>query len=99
MTITPYHIAIMRALALYYVLLRCQIQDLCCPRDTSGRVTRHRLLQLHQAGLVNKTRMEVVGHGEAPAPAYYSSHKGLELLACELNDEWFLTRNTLCPNW
>ena len=99
---THFHIAILVAVATYYTLPREMIQQLCCPNDKSGRVTRRRILQLVQLGLLNKTRMEVVNPAffpEGMTPVYYPSRKGLELLACELDDESWLHRCASTPNW
>jgi hypothetical protein len=98
---TGYHIAILVAVGVYYTLTREMIQDLCCPNDNNGRVTRKRILQLVQLGLLNKTRMEVVNPAfpEGRTPVYYPSRKGLESLACHFKDESWLDRCCLTPNW
>ena len=99
--ITSYHIAILKAVATFYTLTRVMIQSLCCPNDKNGRVTRKRIQQLVQLGLLNKTRMEVVNPAsrEGATPVYFPSRKGLELLACELEDESWLDCCTQTPNW
>lgn len=99
--LTPYHQAIVRAVAWYYVLLRTDIQYLCCPNDQDGRVTRRRIGQVVAMGLIGKTRMEVVSPAdrEAPMPAYHPTRKGLEFLAAESGDESWLLKCSQPPNW
>jgi hypothetical protein len=99
--ITHYHIAILVAVATYDTLDRSQIQRLCCPKDKDGRVTRRRILQLVQLGLLNKTWMQVINPYARGAgmPLYYSSPKGLDLLACKLKDERWLNCSTQQPRW
>lgn len=99
--ITPYHIAILTVVGKYYTLTRAMIQKLCCPNDKTGRVTRKRIQQLVELGLLSKAYMEVVNPAsrEGAAPVYYPSRKGLEFLACELEDESWLDRCTQTPNW
>ena len=99
--ITPYHIAILKAVGKYYTLNRAMIQKLSCPNDKTGRVTRKRITQLVERGLLNKTYMEVVNPAsrQAAAPVYYPSRRGLEFLACESKDESWLDRCTQTPNW
>jgi hypothetical protein len=99
--LTPYHRAIIRSVALYYVLLRTDIQELCCPNDRDGRVTRKRIGQVVEMGFVGKCRMEVVSPAdrEAPMPAYYPTRKGLEFLAADSGDESWLLKSCQTPNW
>ncbi len=102
MTITDRDKAALRAVAHYYTLTRQQIGALCFPEDADGRITRTRLQKLLEAGLVNRTRMEVinpsVGAGIG-APVYYPSRKGCELLVQETGDDSFASVPTHTPNW
>jgi len=99
--ITPYHRAIVVAVATYYALLRTDIQELCCPNDKDGRATRRRISQVLEMGLIGKCRMEVVNPAdhEAPMPAYFPTLKGLEWLAADTGDESWLLKCCLPPSW
>jgi len=101
MPVTNYHLAILVAVGTYYTLTREMIQHLCCPNAKNGRVTRKRILQLVQLGLLNKTRMEVVNPAfpEGRTPVYYPTRQGLEFLACHFKDESWLDRCCSTPNW
>lgn len=93
---------VLKALAAYYTLARAQIQALSGFRGGANddRACRKLLLKLLQAGLVNKTAMQVVNPGMgAPAPVYYPSRKGLEYLACETGEDRWLSACCLTPNW
>jgi hypothetical protein len=102
MTVTERDKSAVRAVAHYYTLTRQQIGSLCFPDDGDGRITRSRLQKLLDAGLINRTRMEVinpaVGAGIG-APVYYPSRKGCEFLAQETGDDSFLSVATHTPNW
>jgi len=102
MTVTDRDKSVLRAVARYYTLTRQQLGALCFPDDKDGRITRSRLQKLLDAGLLNRTRMEVinpaVGAGIG-APVYYPSRKGCEFLAQETGDETFLSVATHTPNW
>jgi Replication-relaxation len=89
---------ILRTVVRYYVLNRQQIQRLCCPQDTNGRVTRRRLQVLVAAGLLNRQHTLFCHPLAGPAaPVYYPSRKGCELLAEMFDDERFLTTPTQAP--
>lgn len=96
--ITERDIAVLRALVLYYVLSRVQIQRLCFPSDDVGRVTRRRIQALVEAKLANRTHMQVVNPlMGAPAPVYYPSRKGCEFLAGHDGDDKYLLTPTQTP--
>jgi hypothetical protein len=102
MTITDRDKSVLLAAARYYTLTRQQIGQLCFPDDHEGRITRSRLQKLLGAGLIHRTRMEVINPsvaGGVGAPVYYPSRKGCEYLAQEFEDERFLTACTQSPNW
>lgn len=98
----PRPLAIVWCVTHYYTLLRAQISDLLFPNDPDGRITRKWTKKLFADGLISRTAMEVVnpsaGAG-ASAPVYFPSRKGCEYLACELNDERYLSVCTQRPNW
>ncbi len=98
MTITERDIAILLMLVRYYVLNRMQIQRLCFPGDTTGRVTRRRIQVLVDAKLIGKTMMQVVNPlAGTAAPVYFPSRKGCEFLAEYANDERFFATPSQTP--
>src|SRR3954466_10375149 len=98
----PILVSILLAVARYYTLTRMQLEDLCRPgRIDGGRKMRKYLTTLRREGLVNQTEARVVfpERNGAPAPVYFPSRKGCELLAELQKDESFLHVCTLTPNW
>ena len=98
----PILISLLTAVARYYTLTRMQLEELCLPgKSDGGRRMRKFLTLLRHEGLLNQTVARVVfpERNGAPAPIYYPSRKGCELLAAELKDESFLNVCTLTPNW
>src|SRR4051812_6175037 len=96
--ITDREFAILVAVVRYYVLNRAQIQRLCFPNDTNGRVTRRRLQMLVAAGLLNRQRTLFCHPVAGPAaPVYFPSRKGCELLAEHFDDERFLATPAQAP--
>ena len=96
--ITERDIQILLALFHYYLLSRAQIQRLLFRNDTDGRITRRRLQLLVDLHLINRTQMQVCRHAAgAPAPVYYLSRKGCEVLAEYLNSERYLLGCTETP--
>ncbi len=93
-------IEVLASVARYYTLTRAQINRLHFPADHDGRITRKRLRVLHEAGLLNRTNMQVVNPAMgAPAYVYYPSARGCAFLAQELKDDRYLATCTLTPNW
>lgn len=98
----PILVSILLAVARYYTLTRMQLEELCLPgKSDGGRRMRKHLTILRHEGLLNQTNARVVfpERNGAPAPVYYPSRKGCELLAAELKDERFLHVCTLTPTW
>ncbi len=96
--ITTRKTEIVKAAATYYTLTRMQLQRVC--DEKNDRVMRKRLFELCQEGLLNKTRQEVLNPSmTSSAPVYYPSRKGLEFLACELEEPSWLQCCTHTPNW
>lgn len=96
--ITDRDVAVLVALFRYYILSRIQLQVLCFPGDQSGRVARRRLLHLLELGLIARAVPQLVyPHQPQPAPAYYSTKKGLELLAEQFDDPNYLLGTTQSP--
>ena len=96
--ITVRDLAILLALAKYYVLSRPQIQRLCFESDVSGRVTRRRLQLLVDARLINRQQMLFCApHGGMPTTVYFPAPLGIELLAKHLDDERLLLTPVLTP--
>lgn len=101
MHLTPRDITVLIAVAHHYTLIRKQVALLCFSDDKSnGRIPRARLQALVEAGLINRTRMEVCSPAMGiPAPVYFPSRKGCAYLAQQLEDEKYLTVCTQTPNW
>jgi hypothetical protein len=101
--ITERDIAILRAVARFYVLSRQQIQRLCFPNDGNGRITRRRLQVLVDAKLLNRHTLSVFSlAGGTPGAAYYPAPKGCELLATYFRRSAVsgdLHANTICPSF
>src|SRR5947208_1138520 len=80
--LTNRDVDVMRCLGRYYLLDRRRLQALCFPGDTSGRITRRRLLALCRDRFIHRTRMEIVNPKDGmPAPAYFLAVRGREYLA------------------
>ena len=96
--ITDRDIDVLKAVVRYYVLNRQQIQRLVFPTDPNGRVTRRRLQALVDAKLINRQAM-LVCHplNGAPAPVYYPSRRGCELLHDQTGDDHYLATSTAPP--
>lgn len=96
--ITERDIAVLFALVRYYVLDRRQIQRLVFPSDPNGRITRRRLQALVDGHLINRQAL-LVCHPSAgaPAPVYYPSRQGCELLAEQTGDDRYLATPTAAP--
>ena len=77
---------------------RQQIQRLVFPEDTHGRITRRRLQSLIDADLLSRQPMLVCHPANGlPAPVYYPSRRGIELLAEASGDERLLVLPTQAP--
>lgn len=95
--ITDRDTQILVAAVRYYVLNRQQIQRLVFPDDPNGRVTRRRLQMLHSEQLINRQNVEFCHPSLTPAPVYYPSRKGCELLADHFEDPRYLVTPTAAP--
>ncbi len=96
--VTDRDLAILRAVARYYVLNRQQIQRLVFPDDANGRIARRRLQTLIDADLLSRQSMLVCHPANgAPAPVYYPSRRGIELLAEATGDDRFLAISSQAP--
>ena len=96
--ITTNGIAILAALAKYYLLCRPQVQRLCFPHHRDGRSTRKHLSKLVRAGLVSKhsTMIPYPSSGSG-CPCYYLTQKGADILASYYDDDRFKAVNTKSP--
>lgn len=93
------HLAVVVALARYFILNRSQIQRLCFPGDGGGRVTRRHISELVNNGYISRTQVQVVVPGTgSTAPAYYPTRKGIEYAVEATGDESFLATSTRTPN-
>ncbi|MCA9224633.1 MAG: replication-relaxation family protein [Planctomycetales bacterium] len=95
---SPRKLLALKAVCDYYVLTRPQIQRIVGARN--DRVMRAQLQELVAAGLLAKTRMQVVNvRAGAPAPVYYPTRTGAELVAEHWGEERYLQTTTKTPNW
>jgi hypothetical protein len=100
MNVTTHKLNILAANAKYYLTTARQLQRLCLPRDRDGRITRGHLSDLHHAGLIQKTRMQVVNPLHAvTAPCYYPSPEGVKYLALHTGNVEYLQTPTQNPAW
>ncbi|MCA9129704.1 MAG: replication-relaxation family protein, partial [Planctomycetales bacterium] len=98
MPLTELDMAVLRAIATYYVLTREMVQQLCCASHASGRGARKRLSRLRQAGYIVQHRVPVaLPDTNGAAPVYYATRKGAEALASFYGDDEFLATNTKTP--
>ncbi len=97
--VTERDLLILRAVARYYVLNREQIQRLVFPDDTNGRITRRRLQSLVDAHLLNRQPMLVCYPANGvPAPVYFPSRTGIELLAEMTGDDRLFAISSQAPS-
>jgi len=97
MPLTHHDIALLAAVAKYYVLTREQLQRLCCP-DTSDRSVRKHLSKLQHGGFLTKHRLPVLlPDGKGAAPVYYVTQDGASALAAWFEDDRYLATNTRQP--
>jgi len=89
---------VIKAVCDYYAVDRAQVQRVVGVKN--DRVMRAILQQLCAAGLLQKTRMQAVNPAAgAPAPVYFPSRLGAELVAAEFGDERYLHVTTKTPDW
>ena len=82
-----------------YVLNREQVQRLVFPEDAHGRITRRRLQSLVDAHLLSRQAMLVCHPANGvPAPVYYPSRSGAELLAEMTGDDRLLAISSQAPS-
>ncbi len=97
--VTERDLHILRAVARYYVLNREQIQRLVFPDDAHGRITRRRLQSLVDAHLLSRHAMLVCHPANGvPAPVYFPSRPGIELLAEMTGDDRLLAISSQAPS-
>jgi hypothetical protein len=98
MQVQPDDFQVLHTIARYYVLTREQIQQICFPKQASGRGTRKRLLRLRNAGFIKKHSVPVaLPMSNSAAPVYYPTQNGSEALASFFDDECWLATNTRSP--
>lgn len=96
--LTPRKLAVIKAVCDYYTLTRALIQLIV--GVANDRVMRDILQELCRAGLVNKTRMQAVNPAAGnPAPVYFPTRMGAELIAGETGVERYLSVCTKTPDW
>lgn len=89
---------ILRALAIYRVLWRNQVQRVVHPNHRSGRRTREELLQLYRARMISRSVVQVPCLGAAAAsPCYYLTDRGRQAAAEFFEDDRLLLATTKTP--
>lgn len=95
---SPRKFAVIKAVCDYYTLTRAMIQMIV--GVASDRVMRSILEELRRTGLVAKTRMQAVNPAAGnPAPVYFPTRMGAELVAAETGEERYLHVQTKTPDW
>lgn len=95
---SPRKLAVIKAVCDYYTLTRALIQAII--GVANDRVLRALLQELTVAGLINKTRMQAVNPAAGnPAPVYFPTRMGAELVAAETGEERYLHVCTKTPDW
>lgn len=80
-------------LAQYFMLTSRQLRQLCFHDDSTGRVTRRRMLKMSQDGLVRKRQLLVVNPRDgAASPVFHLTKIGREFLASHYDDESYLQK-------
>ncbi len=80
-------------LAQYFMLTSRQLRQLCFHDDSTGRVTRRRMLKMSQDGLVRKRNLLVVNPRDgAASPVFHLTKIGREFLASHYDDELYLQK-------
>jgi hypothetical protein len=97
MMVTDKDIAVLVALAEYYVLSCAQLHTLCFAGHRDRRATRKRLSRLVHHGYIARMAPRVSIPSGNVAPAYFPAPKGVELLAAWFDDERYLAVNTRRP--
>src|SRR5207244_3091882 len=93
-------IEVIASVAHYYTLTRAQINRLHFPNDHDGRLTRKRLRLIHEAGLINRSNMQVTNPlMGSPGFVYYPSAKGCAFLAQEKENPLRKDGCTRTPDW
>lgn len=96
--ITERDLAVLRAVARYFVLNRPQVQRLCFPEDSDGRITRRRLIKLVKHGVLQKQPIQICDlDGGTPSAVYFPARRGLEIIAEHFSDKNFLRVSTQSP--
>lgn len=83
----------LKLLATYFMLTSRQLRLWCYCNDSTGRVTRRRLLEMRNEGLVEKRNLQVVNPKDgSTSPVFHLTKKGLEFLAGHTDDDSLLRK-------
>src|SRR4051812_20124049 len=100
MNLMPRDVLLMMMVAHLGVSTAAMLRRLYFPNDPDGRGCRRRLQALVSAGLLARTRVEVVSPLNGMCcPVYYSTRKGLEFLAVHCEDPRYLGLSFARPSW
>lgn len=96
--LSPRKLAVIKSVCDYYTMTRPMIQHVV--GVANDRVMRAILQDLHATGLISKTRVQALNPTAGnPAPVYFPSRMGAELVAAECGDERYLHVTTKTPDW
>ncbi|MCA9077362.1 MAG: replication-relaxation family protein [Planctomycetaceae bacterium] len=97
MKLTENDIAVLRALADYYVLSASLVHRMVFPQRNDRRNTRRRLQRLVSTHYIARSAVEVAFSMGNAGPAYYLTAKGADALAVYYGDEAWLRTNVRPP--
>lgn len=97
MKLTDYDMAVLKAVAAYYLLSASQIHRICFPDNKDRRTTRRRLARLIEHGYLARSAVNVAFSTGNAGPAYYSTPKGCEALTVYFDDDAWLATNLKPP--
>ncbi len=79
--------------AQFFMLTANQLREICFTTDSTGRVTRRRLMKMVHEGYVKKRHMQVVNpRNNSAAPVYHLTKQGREFLSEYFDDESYLRK-------
>ena len=81
MQLTENDLAVLRALATYYVATAALLHRICFPTNRDRRATRRRLQRLVSDRYIARSAVNVAFNTGNSGPAYYLTERGAEALA------------------
>ena len=85
----------LKLLSDYFMLSSRQLREWVYSNDSTGRVTRRRLLEMRVGGLIEKRNLQVVNPRDgSTSPVFHLTKQGLEFLAGHLDDDSIVRKPT-----